>query len=167
MNDCALWTRLFIANVWTACVHACTQGVVWEDGENLRRLATCHMLTVMPPGSQLVCIVDVYLAGFMWDKTIACYVEQSHWCGIFKQWALLLGRIACSTTLVSQYQKSKNQSGFKWGKRLWGFGMTVASAGPYANNLHLALQIDNHTNTSSLNFYRPRAGCSFVSNWSK
>ena len=29
-------------------------------------------------------------------------------------------------------------SGFKWGKRWWGFGIAVASAGPYANNLHLA-----------------------------
>ena len=33
--------------------------------------------------------------------------------------------------------------------------MAVASAGPYANNLHLAA--DNHTNTSSLNFYKPDA----------
>jgi len=33
-----------------------------------------------------------------------------------------------------------------------GFGDAVASAGPYANNLHLAP--DNHTNVSSLNFYR-------------
>ena len=32
----------------------------------------------------------------------------------------------------------------------WGFGMAVASAGPYANNFH-------HNNTSSLNFYRPDA----------
>jgi len=32
--------------------------------------------------------------------------------------------------------------------------MAVASAGPYADSLHLA---DNHTNTSSLNFYRPVA----------
>jgi len=39
-----------------------------------------------------------------------------------------------------------------------GFGMAVASAGPYANNLHLAaLQTDNHTNTPSLSFYRPDA----------
>jgi len=30
--------------------------------------------------------------------------------------------------------------------------MEVASAVPYANNLHL--ETDNHTNTSSLNFYR-------------
>jgi len=35
-------------------------------------------------------------------------------------------------------------------------GMAVASAGPYANNL-TSLQTDNHTNTSSLNFYRPDA----------
>jgi len=32
--------------------------------------------------------------------------------------------------------------------------MVVASAGPYANNLHLA---QNHTNTTSLNFYTPDA----------
>jgi len=42
------------------------------------------------------------------------------------------------TIWVSQYQKCKNQSGFEWGKRQWGLGLTVASAGPYANNLHLA-----------------------------
>jgi len=35
-----------------------------------------------------------------------------------------------------------------------GFWDAVASAGPYANNLH---QTANHTNTSLLNFYRPGA----------
>jgi len=39
-----------------------------------------------------------------------------------------------------------------------GFGMSVASGWPYANNLHLAPdRSDNHTNTLSLNFYRPHA----------
>ena len=39
-----------------------------------------------------------------------------------------------------------------------GFEMALLSAGPYANNLHLAPdRTDNHTNTSSLNFYRPDA----------
>jgi len=37
------------------------------------------------------------------------------------------------------------------------FGMAVASAGPYANNLHPASETDNHTNTSSLNVCRPDA----------
>jgi len=37
-----------------------------------------------------------------------------------------------------------------------GFWDAAASAGPYANNLH-SLQTDNHSNTSSLNFYRPDA----------
>ena len=51
-----------------------------------------------------------------------------------------------------------NQFGFKQGKRRRGFWDAVASAGPYANNLHLtSLQTDNHTNTSSLDFYRPDA----------
>ena len=37
-------------------------------------------------------------------------------------------------------------------------GTAVASAGPYANNLHsTSLQSDNNTDTSSLNFYRPDA----------
>jgi len=31
-----------------------------------------------------------------------------------------------------------NQSGFKWSKTGWDFGMALASAGPYANNLQLA-----------------------------
>jgi len=57
------------------------------------------------------------------------------------------------TTCVSRYQKWKNQSAFKWGKRWWDFGMAVATAGPYANNLHLTPDI----NTSSLNVYRPDA----------
>jgi len=35
--------------------------------------------------------------------------------------------------------------------------MAVASAGPYAINVHLALLSDNHTNTSSLNFYNADA----------
>jgi len=37
-----------------------------------------------------------------------------------------------------------------------GFGDAMASAGPYANNLHVA-KTDNHIITSSLNFYRPNA----------
>ena len=41
-------------------------------------------------------------------------------------------------------------------QELLGFWDAAASAGPYANNLH-SLQTDNHSNTSSLNFYRPDA----------
>jgi len=37
-----------------------------------------------------------------------------------------------------------------------GFGDAVTSAGPYADNLHLA-PTDKHANTLSLNFYRPDA----------
>jgi len=40
---------------------------------------------------------------------------------------------------------------------MMGFWDAVASAGPYANNLHLAPDWMNNTNTSSLNFYRPDA----------
>jgi len=39
---------------------------------------------------------------------------------------------------------------------MMGFGDAVASAGPQANNLHLAPD-DNHIDTSSLNFYRQDA----------
>jgi len=44
-------------------------------------------------------------------------------------------------------------------QEMMGFWQAVASAGPYANNLHLTpeLQTDNYTNTSSLNFYKPDA----------
>jgi len=35
-------------------------------------------------------------------------------------------------------------------------GLAVASARPYAK-IYTLLQTDNHTNTSSLNFYRPNA----------
>ena len=41
------------------------------------------------------------------------------------------------TTWVSRYQKSETSLGFKWGKRWPGCWDAVASAGPYANNLHL------------------------------
>jgi len=39
---------------------------------------------------------------------------------------------------------------------MMGFWDAVASAEQYANNLHL-VPTDNHTTTSSLNFYRPDA----------
>ena len=43
------------------------------------------------------------------------------------------------TTWVSLYQKSKTSLNLnEANKRWWCFGMAVASAGPYANNLHLA-----------------------------
>ena len=58
------------------------------------------------------------------------------------------------TTWVSRYQKGNTSPDLNEARE--GFGMAVASAGPYANNLHLT-QTDNHTNTSSLNFYRPDA----------
>ena len=35
-------------------------------------------------------------------------------------------------------------------------GVAVASAGPYANHLHLAPYIDNHDSTQSLNFFTGR-----------
>jgi len=62
------------------------------------------------------------------------------------------------TTWVSQYRKGKTSLDLNEARndRVL-FGMAVASAGSYANNLHLAPQTDNHTNTSSLNFYRPDA----------
>jgi len=37
-------------------------------------------------------------------------------------------------------------------QEMMGFWMVVASAGPYANNLHLTLT-DNRTKTSSVNFF--------------
>ena len=48
------------------------------------------------------------------------------------------------TTWVSPYKKRENQSGFKSGMRRWRSRDAVASAGPYANNLHLAPD-RNHT----------------------
>jgi len=42
------------------------------------------------------------------------------------------------TTWVSRYQKGQTSMDWKWGKRWWGFGMEVVSAGPYAINLPLA-----------------------------
>jgi len=42
------------------------------------------------------------------------------------------------TTWVSQQQKGKTSLDFNEARDDGGFGMAVASAGPYANNLHLA-----------------------------
>ena len=49
-----------------------------------------------------------------------------------------------------------NQSKFKWSKRLWGFGMQWHQL-DHMQTICTSLQTDNHTNTSSLNFYRPDA----------
>jgi len=54
------------------------------------------------------------------------------------------------TTWASRYQKGKTDLDSNEARN------TVASAGQYANNLHLP-QTDNHTNTQSHNFYRPDA----------
>jgi len=50
----------------------------------------------------------------------------------------------------------KNQSGFKWGKRWWGSGMQWHQL-DHMQTICTSLQTDNHTNTLSLNFYRPDA----------
>ena len=44
-------------------------------------------------------------------------------------------------------------------QEMMGFGMAVASTGPYANNLYAytSFPTDNHANTSSLKFYTPDA----------
>jgi len=42
------------------------------------------------------------------------------------------------TTWISQYQKGKTSLDLNEERDGGGFGMAVASAGPYANNLHLA-----------------------------
>jgi len=55
------------------------------------------------------------------------------------------------TTSVSQYQKGNTSLDLNE-QEMMGFGNAVASAGLYANNLHLA-PTDNRANTSSLYFY--------------
>ena len=59
------------------------------------------------------------------------------------------------TTWASQYQKGE-ESGFKWGKRLWGFGMQWHQL-DNMQAICTSLQTDNHTNTLSLNIFRPDA----------
>jgi len=49
-----------------------------------------------------------------------------------------------------------NQSGFKWGKRWWGFGIQWHQL-DHVQTICTSVQTDNHTNTSSLDFYRPDA----------
>jgi len=58
------------------------------------------------------------------------------------------------TILVSRYQKGKTS--LHWGKRCWGFGMPWHQL-DHMQTICTSLQTDNHTNTSSLNFYRPSA----------
>ena len=61
------------------------------------------------------------------------------------------------TTWVSQYQKGKNQSWFKRGKRWWGLGMHWHQP-DHMQAICTSLQTGSHTNTSSLNFFcRPDA----------
>jgi len=59
------------------------------------------------------------------------------------------------TTQVSQYQKSKNQSGIYWSKRQW---VAVASAGPYAS-LHLARRSRQITTPAPHHSCFLQAGC--------
>ena len=49
-----------------------------------------------------------------------------------------LNSLTSRTTWISQYLKCKTIQDFNEGKRWWGFVTTLASAGPYANNLHIA-----------------------------
>ena len=57
------------------------------------------------------------------------------------------------TTWVSRYQKGKTSLNLKWGKRWWGLGKQWH----HLQTICTLLQTANHTNTSSLNFYRPYA----------
>jgi len=51
----------------------------------------------------------------------------------------------------------QNQSGFKWGKRWWGYGMQWHQL-DHMQAICISLQADNHINTSSVKFLQ--AGCS-------
>jgi len=70
-------------------------------------------------------------------------------------WGYVLGLLHPFNGLYSRYQKGKSSLDLNKA-RDDGVWDAVASAGPYANNLHL-LQTDNYTNTSSLNFLQ--VGC--------
>ena len=59
------------------------------------------------------------------------------------------------TNWVSRYQRC-NQSGFKWGKRCWGFGMLWHQLDDM-QIICISPQTDNHTNASSVDFLQ--AGC--------
>jgi len=68
------------------------------------------------------------------------------------------------TLLTASFPGQPGEAATKKVKPVWiqmrqemlGFCDAVASSGPYAINVPL-LQTDNHTNTSSLNFYGPEA----------
>ena len=59
------------------------------------------------------------------------------------------------TTWASQYQR-QNQSGFKWSKRLWGFGMKWHQL-DHMQTICTSLQTDNQASTPPLSFLQ--AGC--------
>jgi len=58
--------------------------------------------------------------------------------------------------LAKPVQQRKNQPGFKWGKKWWNFGMQWHQLDDM-QTVCTSLQTDNHTTTSSLNFYKPDA----------
>jgi len=67
---------------------------------------------------------------------------------------LLFNGLFSRTTWVSRYQKGKTSLDLNEARDDGGTGCSLALVGPYAYNL---LQTNNHTNISSLNFYRPDA----------
>jgi len=95
----------------------------------------------------------------MHTQSILCSTSDK--CFAFSALTLLVRRqeehpfngLFSRTTSVSRYQKGKTSLDL-WGKRWWGFGTAVASAGPYANNLHLAPDRKTTPTPHDSNFYR-------------
>ena len=94
----------------------------------------------------------VYITGFTGYKKQPDKEAKNYYCYYIHFNGLFSG-----TTWVSQYQKGNTSLDLNEAKRWWGFGTAVASAGPYANNLHLApdRQPQQHLITQFL-----PAGCS-------
>jgi len=60
------------------------------------------------------------------------------------------------TTWISRYQKGKTRLDSNEARDEWGLGLTVSSAGPHANKLHLATDRSPHQHLIT-QFYRPDA----------
>ena len=124
----------------------------------LERGADLHTAQVMPLPLTVSCFSKIQISfTFLVLADLGSpgqrAVKRMYVCKLLWLLIHLFNGLFARTTWVSQYQKDKNQSGFKWEKRWWGLEMQWHQL-DHMQTVRTSLQIDNHTNTSPLNFYR-------------
>jgi len=100
----------------------------------------------------------------VWSAENQCHLSQCHFVPTgfpVQQWKKKLrlhpfNGLFFLNNLGKLVPERLNQSGFKWGKRLCSFGKQLHQL-DHMQTICTSLQTDNHTNISSLNFYRPDA----------